>query len=144
MAHAFKASRCAKLFVPPNYMGKAEQGFMRLFYSTTSTGQFFTSTGSCKMIGGVSDGEKKQFIAHNAGHIRNNIVRAEGDYLSAMTFLYGCEPGVIGSVALRLQKNVTKIFGAQLDHYPLKASEALHTIMQSDTEILQLCNLADV
>lgn len=125
-------------------MGKAERGLVKLFFSTTSTGQFFTSTGSCKMLGGVSEGEKKQFIAHNADHIRNNIIRAEGDYLSALTFLYGCDPKASGSVALRLQESVTTIFGARLDHRPSQASEALHTFMQSDAEILELCALANV
>jgi hypothetical protein len=139
LAHAFNGSRCARLFDPPKYMGKAEQSFMKMLYSTSSVFQFFTSTGKCKMLGGVSSDEKMQFVAHNSDHIKKNVIRAEGDYLTAMTFLYGCDLPAYEGVALRIQESTEKIFGSKLEYDPSRVSSELDSFMKTDPKIRQIC-----
>jgi hypothetical protein len=140
MAQAFNGSRCAKFLEAPNYMGKTERQFAKMFLSTTSTFQYITSTGKCKMLGGISESEKKQFVAHNTDHLKKNIIRAEGDYLSAMTYLYGCDQDVQPLVALRLQESTQKIFGNKLEYDANKVTEELDVFMRTDKQVQVMCS----
>ncbi len=143
-AHAFKGSRCSKLFTPPSYIGKNERTFAFLFYLSTSTSQFFTSTGACRMLGGISEKERTFFVAENSQHIKKDLVRAEGDYLAAVSFLYGCDNKSYEGVAMRLQENVTEILGPNLEYGPDRISQEIDRFMSSDSKMRQLCSSTNV
>ncbi len=141
-AMAFKASRCAKVFPGESKgLGKVEKIWYVMFSVSTSTSQFLTSTGDCKMIGGISQEERKIFVAGNADQLRMDMVRAEGEYLSAAAFLYGCDGTAMNQVSLRLQENVTRIFGENLARSPSEVADGFHALMQSDSGLRRLCSL---
>lgn len=141
MTYAFNGSRCARFFDVPNYMGKTEQNFLRMFLATTSTSQYFSSTGKCKMLGGISKSQKKLFIAHNSEYLKKDIIRANGDYIAAVTFLYGCDENANDKVFLHLQKNATKVFGTDLRNSPTKIADELNLLMESSKSIQELCKM---
>ncbi len=140
MAFAFNGSRCARLYDTPNYIGKAERATLKMFLATTSTGQYFTSTGKCKMIGGISQSERVQFVADNSEQIKKNIIRADGDYLTAMAFLYGCDQGSYDHVALRLQESAEVLLGSNFDNDSKNISHKLDQFMKTDPRIGTLCS----
>ncbi len=134
-ARAFKGSRCSKLYDAGSYMGKNERAILKLFLATTSTGQFITSTGQCKMIGGISGEQRELFIASNAQQLMRDIARAEGEHLAAVAFLYGCRPAMFGAVATRLQESAERFFQAGENGL----SRGLHSFMKTDPVVQGLC-----
>jgi hypothetical protein len=94
------------------------------------------------MIGGVSQDDRKQFVARNANHLRGDIVRAQGDYLTTMTSLFGCEKTSLDQVFLRLQQNVTKVYGPNLKNGPAKVASEIDLLMESDVKLKMYCSLS--
>jgi hypothetical protein len=139
-AKAFDRRRCGKVYGSTSGFGKNETFWAKFFSASTSTSQFLTSTGDCRLIGGVSTEDKKYFIADNADQLMNDIVRAEGDYLEAVAFLYECEKKSFDQLARSLQKNVTTLFGKNLDYSPAKVSDELDSFIGSDLDLQKICS----
>ncbi len=139
---AFNSRRCAKVFPGGGKgLGKTEKIYYKLFSVSTFSSQFLTSTGDCRLIGGVSEDERKFFVADNAAQLKGDIVRAEGDYLAAAAFLYGCSSSEQDKVFLRLQENLTKVFGSDLNHDPRRVADEFDQLMGSDLKLRRICSL---
>ncbi len=140
---AFSGKRCAKVFPGGGKgLGKTEKIYYKLFSVSTFSSQFLTSTGDCRMIGGISEDERKFFVADNAAYLKGDIVRAEGDYLAAAAFLYGCNASDQDKVFLSLQQNLTKVFGTDLSNDPLKVADEFDRLMESDLNLKRICSLS--
>ncbi len=139
---AFNGRRCSKVF-PGGHkgLGKVEKFWYTAFSVSTFTSQFFTSTGDCRMIGGVTKEERKFFVAHTAKPLLRDVVRAEGDYLAALTSLYGCDVKREESVFLQIQKNVRTIFGDNLNNDPVEVSNQIESLMGSDLHLKSVCSV---
>lgn len=142
-AQAFNRRRCSKTFdgsSKSDGLGRNERHWAKMFSSSTSSSQFTTSTGNCKLIGGISKSEREFFIADNSQFLIKDIVHAEGDYLAAIGILYNCDRAAHEQMALKLQQNVTRIFGENLDHGPAQISDELDGLMESDLILKNICS----
>lgn len=69
--------------------GVSTRLFNGLMNQVTSTGQFFTSTGGCAMIGKVEH-DKRVFFANNFDKLREDFSRGSGEYSLAYAKMHGC------------------------------------------------------
>lgn len=141
-SEAFDRRRCGKVYGSTDGLGKNERFWAKFFSASTSTSQFVTSTGDCRLIGAVSKEEKILFIADNADQLMNEVVRGEGDYLKAVAFLYNCDPASYDQISRKLQQNVLRIFGTKLDYSPDKVANQLDLFLDSDEELKSVCSLS--
>lgn len=79
--YAFNWDRCARKWIDKSSW--AGEGVF------TSTSSFFSSTGECSMLG-LSEHDKRVFIAHNYEFIKIDFVRGDGEYSRTFAKMHGC------------------------------------------------------
>lgn len=138
-ALALNRKRCAQVYRSTSGLGKKERHLLKAYSATTSTAQFMTSTGKCRLVGGISNDERKLFIADNSEQLKIEIVQAEGEYLTTVANLYKCDSQFHERFAFRIQQNATKILGEDFQNNPLKISEELDSLINNDPNIKTMC-----
>lgn len=80
----------------------------------TSTTQFTSSWGECRMIGQI-DNDQKVFIAQTWNQLQIDSSKGNGEYINAFAVLSGCNEN--GAIVLKheMQKNFQQIYGKELD-----------------------------
>lgn len=140
-AFALNRKRCAQLYGNTNGLGKKMRHLLKLYSATTSTAQFVTSTGKCRLVGGISNDERKLFIADNSEQLKMEIVQAQGEYLTTVANLYNCDSKFHERFAFKIQQNATQILGEDFQNNPSKISEELDSLINNDPNIKTMCGL---
>lgn len=153
-AHAFKWTKCKKVYKPwgttksktsnpLKYMGDqlAQLTSQATSQSTISTSSYVTSTGDCAAFAKAEE-DRNQYIAQTFTEIRMEAAEGQGDHVSSLATLYGCDSQVKTDFANMLKKNHNKIFQTG----PIVDDSAIinQRITESLTEVESLrhrCNL---
>lgn len=106
---------------------------------TSSSAQFTSSWGPCSMFGS-RDQVRAEFLIVSSYQIETEIAQGRGEYVSALSRLYGCganEDGALGSI---LQINYSKIYsGADLS--PDIVQSRIAELISLDSELRNACSL---
>ena len=104
-AHSFNWRRCTT---------GQDLGTKHIFGVTTSSAQFTTSTGGCKMFGATQSKKSKMFYAINYDKIKEDAARGGGEYLEHFAYLSGCQKNY-STWAHTLQIDFEKVFKNQME-----------------------------
>lgn len=121
-----------------------EDGFMQVFAATTngtSASQTFgitTGTSNCTKDGAVkSEKEKEAFVESAMAELTKDISKGEGEYLTTLASLYGCDKTATTKFSSALKGNFEEISKAN------DAQSMLSTIdrtVASDAELSKSCS----
>ena len=97
----------------------------------TSTSQFVSSTGSCSYLRKKEELAKEVFF-ENYERIEMNAAAGDGEYLGALSFIYGCKSAAHKNEFNNLMKsNFTLVFGEEAKSEPEKSFKKLNEILKS-------------
>ncbi|MGC9044785.1 MAG: DUF3015 family protein [Myxococcota bacterium] len=121
-----------------------DDGFVQVFAATTngtSGSQTFgitTGTSNCTKDGAVkSEREKEAFVESAMAELTKDISKGEGEYLTTLASLYGCDRSATSKFSITLKANFEEISKAN------DAQSMLSTIdrtVASDAELSKSCN----
>tara|TARA_R110002072_G_scaffold1989_5_gene16581 strand:- start:37034 stop:37474 length:441 start_codon:yes stop_codon:yes gene_type:complete len=122
---------------------KSEYNYFWTYGFTTSiygTSEFLTSTGECAMIG-IVEHDKKVFIAHNKDHLKNDISRGEGEYLTAYSKLSSCNEVGKSFLPKVLRSSFVEVFGTDGTKSNQEVYQSLEKIIHANKTTNKNCNL---
>ncbi|MCX7944392.1 MAG: DUF3015 domain-containing protein [Deltaproteobacteria bacterium] len=120
-----------------------EDGFVQVFAATTngtSYSQTFgitSGTSNCTKDGAVqSEREKEAFIETSMAELTTDISRGEGEYITTLASLYGCDKNVTPKLFSTLKGNFEEISKASDAQTMLST---LNRVIASDAELSKAC-----
>lgn len=110
--------------------------FMDVF---SSTSQFVSSTGACRMIGMTEHG-KKLFLVQNFESMKIDSARGAGEYIEAYASISMCNKDASNELSKAFQKNFVRIYGESVEREPEQVYGAMEAIMNYNPILQHGCS----
>ncbi|MEK6555869.1 MAG: DUF3015 family protein [Bdellovibrionota bacterium] len=148
-AHALKFKKCvSKSMKTADMNEKSTSSFTKLLNrltaqtftsSSTSTTSFTSSIGECGAFAVFK--VREQFIAENFNQLREESARGEGEYLSALAALSGCDSQVAQNkfqTTVRSQFN-SLYYPGESSLTPSELGRQVDNVIKSDSTLNHMC-----
>lgn len=151
-ASAFKWSKCKKNFkYQPSQPASKGVGEMLLAFSvdytsqaatfgSTSSTSYVSSTGDCAALAKADD-ERKMFIADSLTKLKVEAAEGQGEHLTSLATLYGCD-GRLNSGFVNMLRSNGKLLSEQND--PSILHDQLMSNLLNVKELREGCNLGRI
>lgn len=105
---------------------------------SSSTTSYVSSSGPCSAFA-LRQEEIHNFIADGFLEIRRQIAGGGGDYVVALSDLYGCEAGAQQPFAQQLKRHYADVFGGVADHQASIVGDRIEMVLLNDKTLSANC-----